>query len=418
MAFLQSGSTSRPRLAPRMQLAAVYKSHDLYVLKGLADRVAVMYAGQIVEVGPASQVLERPRHPYSSALLAAAPRADTKLTPLGIPGAPPASIPVQGCAFAPRCPRAKAACWTVTPSAQRLGASIVRCHYPLGVGPDRPTIRAEKTIGSDARPVGNKVLEVREVCCSYGTKERSVTVVNDVSLDVAQAETIAVVGESGSGKSTLLRAWQGYTSKPRDKCCFAANRYRSARSGPPPRPPRSDPNHFPERHHSLNPRRTVGETISRYLKLFRPDVDRSGYPEQVLKLLQLVKLPPSASERLPSELSGGQRQRVAFARAFASPPRLLLCDEVTSALDVSVQATILGLIRELADEFGTAIVFVSHDLAVVRSIAHRVNVMWQGVICESGPTDEIFLDPKADYTKLLLAAVPSRGASQSATSLA
>ena len=227
-----------------------------------------------------------------------------------------------------------------------------------------------------------------------------------VSLQVASGETLGIVGESGSGKSTLLRAIAGLHPPTAGVISFRG-RPLAPRAVKRPRALRKELQIvFQNPDSSLNPRHTVFEIVRRPIRLFRDDVGRSEERAAVTELLESVKLPVGLLHRYATELSGGQKQRIALARAFAPRPSVLLCDEVTSALDVSVQATIIELIAELAARFGTAVVFVSHDLAVVRTIAGRALVMKNGEVCEEGETERLFVAPSHPYTRELLAAIP------------
>jgi peptide/nickel transport system ATP-binding protein len=248
------------------------------------------------------------------------------------------------------------------------------------------------------------LLEVAGLWCDY--KGAPTPALKDVSLAVHVGERIGVVGESGSGKSTLLRAIAGL-----HRPSAGAIRLRGAELAPVAvKRPRSVRREiqlvFQNPDSSLNPRHTILDIVARPIRLFRDDVPRSREREAVRELLDAVKLPQGLLYRYPVELSGGQRQRVALARAFAARPSLLLCDEVTSALDVSVQATILELIAELTEKTETAVIWVSHDLAVVRTIAERALVMRHGEVCEEGETDDLFTAAHHPYTQELLAAVP------------
>jgi peptide/nickel transport system ATP-binding protein len=381
--------------------ATLYVSHDLSLLGTVADRLAVMYAGEIIEEGDAQGVVRRPRHPYTQALLAAVPTAHTRSSVAGIPGRPPASVVLDACSFAPRCPYVIDAC--------RRGYVELR---EIAEGHRARCIRADEIAArpADAAPlpvpavVPEPLLEVDEVWSQYA---RSPTpAVRGVSFTVAGGETLGIVGESGSGKSTILRTIVGLhpptagTIRLRGQplAPSAVKRPRSVR--------RELQIVFQNPDSSLNPRHSVFEIVRRPIRLFRDDIPRSGERAAVAELLESVKLPTGLLHRYATELSGGQKQRVALARAFAPRPSVLLCDEVTSALDVSVQATIIELIAELAARFGTAVVFVSHDLAVVRTIAGRAIVMRNGEICEEGETERLFLSPKHPYTQELLAAIP------------
>jgi len=271
----------------------------------------------------------------------------------------------------------------------------------LGIVPSRRVPAAPAIAGDQLAPV----LEVDDLVCSYRGRHRLVAV-DHVSLQVARGETLAVVGESGSGKSTLLRAIAGLHAPDEGLVRFhgtplpsrAVRRSRETR--------RAIQLVFQNPDSSLNPRHTIATIIDRPLALFQPDLSRRQRHERIRRLLAEVRLDTGVLGRYPAQLSGGQKQRVALARAFAADPEVLLCDEVVSALDVSVQASILELLAALASEHGTAVLFVAHDLAVVRSIADRVCVMRSGAVREEAPRDEIFERPSDAYTRQLLAAVP------------
>jgi peptide/nickel transport system ATP-binding protein len=393
------------RLVRDLGLAALYVSHDLGLLGSVADRIVVMYAGQVTEEGRARDVVERPRHPYAQALLAAAPNPHRPHALRGIPGQPPAGVVEQACAFSPRCTHVADACRSDSPPLLELeGDRSVRCIRVHEISRDRvPRLQIDRAAGGGGQPL----LEVDEISCAYESRRGPVQVVNQVSLEVGHGETVGIAGESGSGKSTLLRAiaglhpWSAGTIRfeHADLAPRAVQRSRAIR--------RDMQLVFQNPDLSLNPRHTVMQLVGRSLRLFRTDVPREHEIEEVQLLLDAVKLPRSLLYRYPSELSGGQKQRVALARAFAARPRVLLCDEVTSALDVSVQAAILKLIADLSVQNGTAVVFVTHDLGVVRTIAHRTFVMRGGEVCESNETEKLFTSPSHPYTRELLRSVMS-----------
>lgn len=240
--------------------------------------------------------------------------------------------------------------------------------------------------------------------CRYRTRPEPA--VAEFSLAVDRGDTVAVVGESGSGKSTLLRAIAGLHPPHAGTVAFRGGDLAPAARQRPKAVRGAIQLVFQNPDSSLNPGQSVGEILSRPIRLFRSDVARSEEARAVSTALDEVGLAAGTARRHPYELSGGQRQRVALARAFAARPALLLCDEVTSALDVSLQATILALIAELAATSATTVLFVSHDLAVVRTICRRVVVMRSGRICEDGSTDEVFVTPRHPYTRELVMAVP------------
>jgi peptide/nickel transport system ATP-binding protein len=381
--------------------ATLYVSHDLSLLSTIADRLAVMYAGEIVEEADAPAVARQPRHPYTQALLAAVPTAHIRSSVAGIAGRPPARVVLDSCSFAARCPHVVPAC-----RANHIDL--------LEVAPGHHA-RCIRTDEIAARPITPRplaaphmspepLLEIDEVWSGYA--KAPTPAVCGVSFRVSSGETVGIVGESGSGKSTLLRAIVGL-HPPTE----GAIRFRGTPLAPHavkrPRAVRKELQIiFQNPDSSLNPRHTVFDIVRRPIRLFRDDVSRSGEQAAVMELLESVKLPTGLLHRYATELSGGQKQRIALARAFAARPSVLLCDEVTSALDVSVQATIIELIAELAARFGTAVVFVSHDLAVVRTIAGRALVMRNGEVCEEGETERLFVSPAHPYTRELLAAIP------------
>jgi peptide/nickel transport system ATP-binding protein len=384
------------------QVAALYVTHDLAVVAELVDRVAVMYAGRIVESGPREAIFSAPRHPYTRRLLRAVPDIAGKRTVVGIPGraALPGSRP-EGCFFHPRCAFADDESRSAYPPVTELGGGhMVRCFHhaeaarhpePEGAGQLGP-----RTVGEEL------VLTVRDLDAHYGASHALFR----IDLDVHREECLALVGESGSGKTTLARSVSGlhssYTGQVRlrDEPLPQAARQRS-------RDARKEIQYiFQNPYASLNPRRTIGQTIGRQLQLFYPG-SRADTGRRVAECLERVALSSSAASRFPDQLSGGERQRVAIARALAAQPSVLICDEVTSALDVSVQAAIIELLGQLRRDMGLSMLFITHDLALIRTIADRVAVMNEGRIVEQGSVDAILTAPTADYTRQLLANTPS-----------
>jgi peptide/nickel transport system ATP-binding protein len=384
------------------QVAALYVTHDLAVVAELADRVAVMYAGRIVESGPRERIFSAPRHPYTRRLLRAVPDIAGKRSVVGIPGraALPGSRP-QGCFFHPRCPLADDKSRSEFPPVSDLGGGhTVRCfHHEEAARHPEPEGAGQlgrKAVGDE------RVLTVRDLDAHYGASHALFR----IDLDVHRTECLALVGESGSGKTTLARSVSGlhsnYTGAVRlnDVVLPQAARRRSREAR------KTIQYIFQNPYASLNPRRTIGQAIARQLQLFYPG-RRADSGRRVAECLERVALASSAAGRYPDQLSGGERQRVAIARALAAEPSVLICDEVTSALDVSVQAAIIELLGELRREMGLSLLFITHDLALIRTIADRVAVMNQGRIVEQGSVNDIFTAPGADYTKQLLANTPS-----------
>ena len=323
------------RLRSERGIAVVYVSHDLAVVASIADRVAVMYEGRIVEEGDASQVITRPRHAYT----------------------------------------------------QRLVASI-----PQLV--ERSPVVAQ----ADRAPI----LSVEGLAAAHGR----VQVVDDVSFELARGACLAIVGESGSGKTTIARCVAGLhaptvgairlegeplAERARSRTRLQRRRLQIVFQNP---------------YDSLNPRRRIRDEIARPARLLR-GISAAEAQAEVARLLERVRLPSRLAARFPSELSGGERQRVAIARALAAGPELLVCDEITSALDVSVQAAVLELLQELRSDLGLSLLFISHDLAVVGTVADDVLVLESGRVRETGPTQRVLSNPQDDYTRRLLDAAPS-----------
>lgn len=381
-------------------VATLYVSHDLALLSTVADALAVMYAGEIVEQGPVEHFLAGPSHPYTRALLDSVPSARERRAVSGIPGRPPLSVILDGCSFAARCDLALGACSESHVSlVEQPDGSCVRC-----IRASESSQRTIRTLELASSAGTEALLEVRNVSARY--PGAAMQVLSEVSLAVAAGETLGVVGESGSGKSTLLRCIAGLHPPVSGDVLFEGQAL-AAKAVRRPRGIRGQMQIvFQNPDTSLNPRQSVAQLVGRPLRLFRDDVSRSDETRVILELLDQVQLPGDILHRFPSELSGGQKQRVNLARAFAARPRVLLCDEVTSALDVSVQATVIELIAAIAAETGTSVVFVSHDLAVIRTIAHRAVVMKEGRIVEQGPTEDLFRSPQQPYTQELLAAIP------------
>ncbi len=380
-------------------VAAVYVSHDLAVVSGLVSQVAVMYAGRVIELGSTERVFSTPVHPYTQGLLAAVPSADRAETLIGVPGQPPRpGRRPAGCSFAPRCPYVQDQCLRQAPEPSEFDGRLVRCW------------RAQETIGSSrlsGRPVtaesprAGTMLEVSELSAHYG----GFHALQDVALQVAPQTCVAVVGESGSGKTTLARCIVG----------LHANWTGEMRYSGEPLPPgvRTRPQAtlekiqyiFQNPYTSLNPRKTIDQIVGQPLEQFQK-LTAAERDERVVKVLEEVNLGADFRPRYPDQLSGGERQRVAIARALVVEPTLLVCDEVTSALDVSVQAVIVELLRRLQHERQLTMLFITHNLALVRSIAQTAVVLCDGRVVESGPVEEIMEHPQNPYTIGLLRDVP------------
>src|ERR1035438_7398785 len=380
-------------------VAAVYVSHDLAVVSELVAEVAVMYAGRIVEAGPAPILFAQPLHPYTRGLLASVPTPDGAWELTGIPGyQPPPGQRGPGCAFAPRCDFALDQCRAREPEQVDLAARKVRCVRVAQI----PAGAARRPLPSVVAPHGETVLSVRGVSASYG----SVPVLSGIDLDVPSGACIAVVGESGSGKTTLARCiiglhrnWTGdITLQGVPLAHRARHRPRQAL--------KQIQCVFQNPYTSLNPRKTVGQIVAEPLQRFL-GLSRGEQTERVVGVLDDVSLGGGFLSRSPDQLSGGERQRVALARALVLDPDLLVCDEVTSALDVSVQAAIVELLLRLQAERGLALLFITHNLPLVRSIADDVTVISAGQVCERGPVTRVLTAPSHAYTRQLLADVPA-----------
>jgi peptide/nickel transport system ATP-binding protein len=398
--------------------AIVYVSHDLGVVRKLADRVIVMYAGSVVEEGSADELFQHPRHPYTRRLLEAIPRVRGRaIRPVGIPGSAvePWNRP-HGCVFADRCEFVVDACRAERPAlvATREG-SLVRCsRLPYVDEHARPqaVILREARAADRTEAAADVRLVVRDLVAGYrgrvswrGRAQTSLIAVQGVSLELAAGRCLAVVGESGSGKTTLARCIAGLHAPMSGEIRLdgtllgATSRERSRTDR------RGVQMVFQDPDSSLNPSMNVGQIIGRPLRQF---LGLSGRAEaqRVAELLELVRLPAAFRTRAPRTLSGGEKQRVALARALAAEPRVLVCDEVTSALDVAVQASMLELLDELRTRLEMSMLFISHDLAVVRTISDSVLVLESGHIRETNATELVFAAPTAIYTRALLDAIP------------
>ena len=385
-------------LCAQHRVAAVYVSHDLAVVAGLAQRVAVMYAGRIVELGPTEQVLRAPAHPYARALIEAVPDLDRRADITGIAGqAPEPGRRPPGCAFAPRCPLAQEACRRAPPALAAVTAGhAVACLRP---GVARPG--ASPLPAGVAEDTGRRVLELRNISAHYGSK----TILHGASFAIGARSCVALVGESGSGKTTLGKIIAGLHADWTGEILLEgaplprAARERSAAQR------RRVQYIFQNPYSAFNPRRTIGGSIGMAVRAFEQPSDAALH-DRVAAALDMVALSPDMAQRYPHQLSGGQRQRAAIARALITGPEILVCDEITSALDVSVQAVIVRLLAELQQSQGLALLFITHNLALVRSIAQHVLVMHGGVIVESEPVDQVLDRPIHAETRRLLANAP------------
>jgi oligopeptide/dipeptide ABC transporter ATP-binding protein len=395
----------------------VYISHDLGVVRNLVDHVAVMYGGRIVEHAPVDELFRAPRHPYTRRLLEAIPRVHRSTgTVRGIAGraVEPWNRPA-GCPFAPRCDYRIEQCDQEMPPQLGDTRHSARCWRvdELPAPDATPAPVAEKAaVAVSPAPESEPLLNVRDLVAGYkvsgglfGRSRVGKIAVDRVSFELLQGSCLAVVGESGSGKTTLARCLAGLHDP------FAGELVYQGRTLP-GLARRRDPDLrrriqivFQDPDSSLNPSMTVGAIVGRPLVHFF-GLGHTEVGRRVHELLERVHLPASMAARLPRDLSGGEKQRVAIARAIAAEPELLVCDEVASALDVAVQASILELLDELRESTRMSMLFVTHDLAVVRAVADFVLVMSDGVVRELADRETVFSTPRDEYTKRLLAAAP------------
>ncbi|BBY84420.1 dipeptide ABC transporter ATP-binding protein [Mycolicibacterium tokaiense] len=393
-------------------------THDLGVVSEFADRSVVMYAGRAVETSPVSALYRDRRMPYTIGLLGSVPHLDapqgTRLVP--IPGAPPSLAELEpGCPFAPRCPLAMDECRAEEPAL-----------IPVGVDHRAACIRLDETENRSAADLfgvtttppaapptdADVVVEVANLSRTFtltkGVVFRraigEVQAVDDISFTLDAGQTLGIVGESGSGKSTTLHEMLELTAPQsgsihvlgQDVATLNTARRRALR--------RELQVVFQDPTASLDPRLPVFEVLAEPLQANGFDTAATG--SRVAELLELVGMRRDDASRYPGEFSGGQKQRIGIARALALQPKILVLDEPVSALDVSIQAGILNLLLDLQQQFGLSYLFVSHDLSVVKHLAHRVAVMYRGAIVEQGDADAVFADPQHEYTQKLLAAVP------------
>ena len=387
-------------------VAAVYVTHDLAVIAEIADRVAVMYAGRLIELGPAREVFQSPAHPYTDGLLKAIPSPEVCHALVGMEGQPPSPAKrPPGCLFEPRCPHAIPACRTIRPPMVPVNgdAHQARCIRAKEIMLTSTGVDALAAAHDDvsALPAAEPLLVIRGLDGHYADKQ----ILYDVSLTVPDGACVAVVGESGSGKTTLARCITGLHGHWTGSVSFDGSELKPLAKRRDLDVLRSMQYIFQNPYTSLNPRKTIGQLVEQPLAHFFKLSARER-TERVIATLEASALSGDFLGRYPDQLSGGERQRVAIARALVIEPRLLVCDEVTSALDVSVQAAIVELLRRLQRDRGLSLLFITHNLALVRSIAQDIVVLHEGRVVERGPTERVLGAPQDEYTIRLLEDVP------------
>jgi peptide/nickel transport system ATP-binding protein len=402
----------------------LYITHNLGVVARVCNRVGVMYAGELVEQAAVQQIFRSPEHPYTQGLLRCVPRlgaskAESVLYPIPgrvpLPGARPA-----GCVFAGRCDYRVQRCVDMRPELRLLeDGQQVRCHLAEEIDPTQwePSTGASAPVAEREGVAGDVLLDVNHLQKYYLVRgnslkdvlglseQRQVKAVEDVSLSVAAGTTLGIVGESGCGKSTLVKTIIGLEPATGGDCEFLGFDITGDLSQRDIDVVREMQMVFQNPDSTMNPAYTVGQQIARPMRRF-DIVPRSEIRAEVVRLLQAIRLNESYFDRFPRQLSGGEKQRVGIARALASRPDLVLCDEPVSALDVSVQAAILNLLLEIQRESSTTMLFIAHDLSVVRFFSDYIAVMYLGQVMEYGPAESIYLPPYHPYTEALLSAVP------------
>ncbi|MDT3706730.1 MAG: ABC transporter ATP-binding protein [Thiobacillus sp.] len=395
------------RLRVERQMGMLLITHDLGVVAENADRVGVMYAGELLEEGTRESFFAAPQHPYSRMLFEALPRAGDGGRLTVIPGqVPKPDSELKGCRFAPRCPHAVVRCREESPDWQTVDGQRVRCHLAGQLPARLPREIVANAVSTQAM---QPLLQVDGLKVYFpvrrGLLQRTVDqlrAVDGVSLDIQAGRTLALVGESGCGKTTVGKALLRLIEPTAGRIMLAGETI-SAKNAPVLR--RQAQMVFQDPFSSLNPRMRVADILLEGIDALGVGAAHQRR-DAVARLLGQVGLPDDAGGRYPHAFSGGQRQRIAIARALAVSPRLVICDEPTSALDVSVQAQILNLLKDLQSDLGLAYLFITHNLAVVEYLAHEVAVMYLGRIVEHGAAADVLRAPRHPYTQALVSAVP------------
>ncbi len=388
-------------IVTEMGTAMMYISHDLGVIARVSDRVTLMYAGEIIEDTDVVEMFRAPAHPYARGLLESIPRLTLSGIPNSMPGHPPIPGTEPGCSFAPRCKFTSDICTAEVPELRAISETghSVRCHHWETVLATDFNQELEQVYHTFSHATQDEpAIEISGMAISYyrpklmerlRNEPEPPATVSDVTLSVQRGETLALVGESGSGKTTIVRTLAGLLPAKDGTIKFEDFDLSVEVDKRPMQLCKDIQLIFQNPDASLNPRHNVAEILDQPLKLYFPEMTRDERRARQIELLERVRLDGRYRLRYPGQMSGGEKQRVAIARAFAADPEVVLCDEVTSALDVSVQAAVLDLLADLQQERNTTYIFIAHDLAVVKAIADRVAVLYQGRLCEVGTVDEI-----------------------------
>ena len=411
-------------LRDEYKMGVILITHDLGVVAGHTDRVAVMYAGRIVETAPTKTLFTEPKHRYTSSLMAALPEralaAGTKL--FSIPGAPPSltNLP-KGCRFAARCLWATDECRADYPSLSGDENHTFSCFHPVQEGDESPAVlqammdsgKAEDAVDATGQISHEVLLDVKEASREYessgsGFFKRDkgvVSAVDRVSISVKKGETYGLVGESGCGKSTVGRLIAGLERPSGGAIELDGRDLATLKGRDAVRIHRDVQMMFQDSYAAMDPRMRIDQILAEPMSIQKTGNARQ-IAERIMEILEQVGLTEEILDRYPHEFSGGQLQRIGFARSLTLAPDLIVADEPVSALDVSVQAQVLNLMKALQQELGLSYLFISHDLAVVQYMADRIGVMYLGRIVEEGPAREVVNNPKHPYTKALIDSIP------------